>query len=114
MKKSAVIGSVISIIFLATPAHAESTSPENGSSAMEQVAEQGEGGQVGLAAPEPRDAKGRQIHEPREGRERHERGLEGESVIIVIGALIIAVGLAYGIGRRNGHKHGANSAIDSE
>ena len=89
MRKSATILAILGAIFFTTPAFAETSESATETSV------------TALATPEPRDAHGREIREPQEHNEHERNGLEGESLIIVIGALIIAVGLAYGIGRRS-------------
>lgn len=90
MRKCATILAILGAIFISTPAHAESAETTE---ATAQVA--------GIPTPEPRDAQGREIREPKEHEGREGRGLESEAIAIVVGSIFIAVGLAYGIGRRS-------------
>ena len=109
MKKSVVIASTLGLIFFSTPVHADSA-PANDQS-TEAPSMNGVGP---IQTPEPRDAQGREIREPREHNEHEGRGPEIESISIVIGAVVIAIGLAYGIGRRNGNTSHARHSSGSK
>ena len=101
MKKSALICSLLGLIFLTTPAHADTTSTSPSTSVEATTVD---AGSASTPPPQPRDAQGREIQEPREHNDREAHGFLTQSISIVVGALIIAIGLAYGIGRRNGYK----------
>ena len=112
MKKSALICSILGLIFLSTPAYADTTSPSTSPSTATSTATSTSTSIAATSAadgsgstPQPRDAQGREIQEPREHNDHEGHGIMLQSGSIVIGALIIAIGLAYGIGRRNSHKH---------
>ncbi len=94
MRKSATILAILGTIFITTPSYADSPTATPSASASEVAP---------LQTPEPRDAEGREIREPREHNENERMGLEVETIAIVVGAIFIAVGIAYGIGRRS-HK----------
>ena len=105
MKKSAVICSLLGLIFLSTPVYADSSASQSPAPIQANVGQNPGNGPDNANAPMPRDAQGREIQDPREHNDHEDHGFMGVGISIVIGALLIAIGLAYGIGRRNSHSH---------